>query len=372
MGKVAPRIALIHDFLTAFGGAERVLLEFHTMYPNAPIYTTVADAGLVTEYFPKADIRTSYLQKSWRRKNSALFILALPAAIESFDLREFDIVLSSSGAYSLGVITGPATTHICYCHTPQRRAWDWHAEFIKERGLDRGWFRPLLTNQLVHQQRNWDYLASKRVDVWIGNSKTVVKRIRRYYGVDAVAITPPIRTTYFDPTNLSTKPERGEHMLSISRISVTKRLEQIVEASAQTGIPVRIGGLGDQAWLMSLIEKSKAPVTFLGEVSEAEKRIELASARAFLFPAEDDFGIAPVEAMAMGTPVIALGKGGATETVLDGVTGTLYPESSSASLATAMRECSIVPDTPAIRQQALRFGEEAFRQAIRAIVDAHS
>lgn len=369
------KIALVHDFLTVYGGAERVLKEFHLLFPEAPIFTGVADARLVKEHFPNATVRTSWLQRSWKRRINPIFLLNLPKAMESFDFTGYEVVLSSSGAFAHGVITGPYTRHISYCHSPMRYAWDWHAEFLREKGFAHGWLKPFIANQAMSNLRLWDAVSSKRVDTWIANARTVHDRIAKYYRAESTVIFPPVDTDYFDSKKLGEVPERGPHVLSVSRLSSAKKIDQIIRACHQANVPLRIAGAGDEQWLKAIAADLEANVTFLGEVSEEVKRRELAAASAFIFASEDDFGIAPVEAMAMGTPVIAFGKGGATETVLDGTTGLLYPEQSVDSLAATLerfRERGVKGSAEGIRKQALRFGNEEFRAKIRSVVEQHA
>jgi glycosyltransferase involved in cell wall biosynthesis len=367
------KIALAHDFLTVYGGAERVLKAFHELYPEAPIYTAVADPELVQKHFPQADVRTSWLQHSWRKKVNVVFLLTMPRAMESFDFSGYDVVLSSSGAFAHGIITGPDTYHLCYCHSPMRYAWDWHAEFLEEKGMSKGWLRPLATNQAMSGLRLWDAVSANRVDRWIANSQTVQARIKQFYRQDSQLINPPVETDYFDPAKLEEPTSRGDHMFSISRISTAKRIDHMIAACKKAGVPLRIAGAGDDAWFKAYAAKLQADVVFLGPISEEEKRHELASAKAFLFPAEDDFGIAPVEAMAMGTPVIAFGKGGATETVVEGETGHFYYEATADGLAKGIEEFLKLPplDEAIIRARAEQFSRHTFDQKIRQAVEAH-
>jgi glycosyltransferase involved in cell wall biosynthesis len=367
------KIALAHDFLTVYGGAERVLKAFHELYPDAPIFTAVADPELVKKHFPNADVRTSWLQNSWRKKVNVIFLLSMPRAMESLDFTGFDVVLSSSGAFAHGIITGPDTRHITYCHSPMRYAWDWHAEFLEEKGMSQGWLRPLATNQAMSELRLWDAISASRADAWIANSKTVQGRIRHFYRLDSQVITPPVETEYFSPDKLKSPVERGNHMFSISRISTAKKIDHMIAACHKADVPLRVAGAGDDTWFRQYAEKLGAKVEFLGTISEEQKRIELASAKAFLFPAEDDFGIAPVEAMAMGTPVIAFGKGGATETVVEGETGHFYYEPTIEGLTKGIQEFLDMPaiDSARTRACAEKFSRAAFDKAIRTAVEKH-
>lgn len=371
MGKIK-RIALVHDFLTVFAGAERVLKAFHELYPEAPIYTMFADSAVVAKHFPNATIVTSRLQRSMFRSRPWLLLPWMPQAVESFDLKDFDVVLSSSGAFSHGVITHPETTHICYCHSPMRYVWDWHAEYLDEKGI-RSPFTLFFANQMLSKLRMWDAVSAKRVDRWIANSKTVAGRIEHYYRAKAEVIYPPVDTEFFDATKADASPLSEPYIITVSRLSKNKRVHHMVAAAAKTNTHLVIGGDGaERQSLEQYAQKLSAKVTFLGNISEETKRTYIAGSQAFLFAAEDDFGIAPVEALALGIPVIAFGKGGATESVQNGKNGYLYPEASSSSLAEALQMLlkdwvSMNPEK--IRQSSLAFSTETFAKQIQEAVD---
>lgn len=364
------RIALVHDFLFTYAGGERVLKSLHEIYPDAPIFTLTADPLVVEKHFPKADIRTSYLQKSWRRRFPRLLLAAYPQAIESFDFNEFDLVISSSGAFSHGIVTGPDTIHVCYCHTPMRYVWDWHAEHVEERGLNSALIR-FGWESLMHQLRLWDAIAAKRVDYWLANSQTVAERIASYYRQKAEVIYPAIDTTSFD---LKSAPQKSSQptAITVSRLSANKRIDLIIEACAKVGLPLIVVGEGKElTTLKNLAEKLKADVTFTGSLSEVKKREELAKAHCFIFAAEDDFGIAPVEALASGTPVIALNKGGVRETVESSKSGLFFAEPTVPELGRALRhflENGVSFDSDQIRQSAQRFDTKTFEKHIQQYI----
>jgi glycosyltransferase involved in cell wall biosynthesis len=254
-----------------------------------------------------------------------------------------------------------------------RYAWDWHAEFGEVRGFHKNWLTSWIFEQGMHKTRLWDAISAKRVDVWIANAVTVQNRIKKYYRADAEVINPPVDTDYFDPSQLVTIPERKHQALMVSRISLSKGIEQGIRACHAAGMPLRIAGRGDSAPFEQLAKTLGADAVFLGPISDEEKRVELAEAACFLFPAEDDFGIAPVEAMAMGTPVVGLGKGGLTETVVDGKTGILYTEPTDEALTAALQSLDHHSFDPVIiRTQALKFSTEHFRTAITNLVKKHA
>lgn len=368
------KIALVHDFLYTYGGAERVLQELHKLYPEAPIYTAFAKKEVIERHFPDATIVTSSLQRSLFRYHPAAVILKMPRAIEEFNFSAYDTVISSSGAFSHGIITGPDTRHICYCHSPMRYVWDWHREFLIERGIPAKSFLNYLAEATVFSNlRIWDQVTAKRVDVWLANSKTVQDRIRKFYHQEAEIVYPPINTTYFDPQKVREPSSSKPFLFTASRLTATKHIDWIIEAAEACSLSLLIAGEGkERSTLEALAASKKADVQFLGFISEEKKRSLLAQALAFIFPVEDDFGIAPVEALAMGTPVIAYGKGGVTETVQNNKSGLFFTDPTSAGLIKAIitfQKEGISYTREQIRESALPFSTEAFAQHIQNIVD---
>lgn len=365
------KIALIHDFLLAYAGAERVLEALYRLFPEAPIYTVLADQKVIAKHFPKAQVITSSLQRSWIRHKPQLLLPFIPQAIESFDLNSYDLVISSSGAFSHGIITGPDTLHISYCHSPMRYAWDWHHEYLAEKGIQGG-VTYFFAEMVLSRLRIWDKVSANRVDHWLANSKTVQARIKQYYRDESTVVYPPVDTDFFDPS-LVKELKKGEYAVTVSRLTPNKRIDLMIEACATAKIPLHIAGDGSNlASLEKLAQKHSGVVHFLGAVSEEQKRQLIAESSCFLFAAEDDFGIAPVEALALGIPVIAFGKGGATETVQDGKTGYFFMEPTGESLSKALARFKNegVAYSPAeIRQSALPFNREHFLAAIRRFID---
>ena len=364
-------IALVHDFLFTFGGAEQVLLAFHELYPEAPIHTLFAEPRIVQKYFPNARIITSPLQRSWLRSRPHLLLTRMPQAIEWFDFSGYEVVLSSSGAFSHGVITGPETTHVCYCHSPMRYAWDYHREYLGEMGI-RGGLALGLAEQVLSGIRIWDSVAAERVDRWLSNGRTVSGRIKKFYGKESTVVYPPVNTDFFDPS-LVTQTQRQGHLLTVSRLTKNKRVDLAIKACAAANLPLHIAGAGkEEASLRKLARSLQAEVTFLGRIDEVAKRQALAEARGFIFAAEDDFGIAPVEALSMGTPVIALGKGGATETIQHGANGRLFGEPTVQALQEELLSFTkhgVSLSAAEIRATALRFSSERFKKEIANHID---
>ncbi|MBU6389182.1 glycosyltransferase [Patescibacteria group bacterium] len=367
------KLALVHDFLFAYGGAERTLHALHELYPEAPIYTTFAYPEIVAAHFPKAAIITSPLQKHWLRQWPSLLINHMPQAVESFDLRGYDVVLSSSGAFSHGVITGPDTVHICYCHTPMRYGWDWHVEYLSERKV-RNLPALLIANTAMSRLRLWDSLSAKRVDYWVANSQVVANRIRQYYRAESEIIHPPVNTEFFDFRSLGEIKE-GTCAITVSRLKPYKKIDLIIQACRAVGLPLKIAGAGEDEPRLRKLAGSDGTVIFLGPISEEEKRTEIAGSRCFIFPADDDFGIAPVEALGLGVPVIAYKKGGALEYVKDSENGYFFKEQTVESLEEQLRRFvtdGVRMNRSDIRETAVSFGEAAFCQNITSFITSHA
>lgn len=353
----APRVAIVHDYLNQYGGAERVLEALHDLFPTAPVYTSIYDADAMPAHYREWDIRTSFMQHlpGWRRHFRRYFML-YPSAFESFDLRGYDLILSSSSAYAKGVLPPPGAVHICYCHTPMRFAWRTTDYMEREaiRGMQ-GFVLPFLLTYV----RLWDVVSAARVDAFVANSREVASRIEQTYGRAAEIIPPPV-----DLPPPSQRP-RGDFYLAGGRLIPYKRLELAVEAFNKLGLPLKIFGEGrDRA---ALEARARPNIEFLGHVDEQQREELFANCRGFIFPGEEDFGITPLEAMAAGRPVVAYAGGGALETVIDGVTGRFFREQSAAGLAVAVAYNHYDTYDPlAIRRHAEGFARAVFMQKIRA------
>ncbi|HEX9037102.1 MAG TPA: glycosyltransferase [Ktedonobacterales bacterium] len=358
------RVALVHDWLNQTGGAERMLLAMTRMFPDAPIYTSIYDPNSVDPAFRSLDVRTSFMQRlPFVKRRHQPFLPLFPLAFEQFDLSGFDLVISDSSAFSKGVITRPDALHINYCHTPMRYAWSFESYVAQERvgGLSRMALAPIM-NWL----RMWDVTSSARVDYYIANSPAVAARIAKYYRRESVYIPPPVDTTRF-----AVSRQRSDYFLIISRLIPYKRIDLAVEAFTRLGLPLRIVGSGrDEKRLRAMAGKS---VTFLGRLSDEEARAQLAGCRAFIFPGEEDFGIAPVEAQAAGKPVIAYGAGGALATVIPGKTGVFFQQQTPQALANAVssfRDEWFDPD--AIRRHAEEFDTAQFGKRLMTFIRARA
>lgn len=354
------RVALIHDYLNQYGGAERVLEALHDLYPSAPLYTAIYDPAAMPPAYRSWDIRTSWMQRlpGWRRHFRRYFPL-YPSAFESFDLSGYDLIVSSSSAFAKGVIPPAGARHVCYCHTPMRFAWRTGA-YVEREGI--GGVQRVILPILLTYVRLWDVSATPRVDAFIANSREVAGRIRRYYGRSAAIIPPPVDLAPFQPE----PPD--DFYLAGGRLVPYKRLDLAVRAFSALGLPLKIFGEGrDRAALEAIAGPN---VEFLGHVSEERRRDLFARCRAFIFPGEEDFGITPLEAMATGRPVIAYAGGGALDTIIAGVTGRFFHEQTPAALAFAVALArGDAYDPLAIRRHAEGFGRQVFLSRVRAFID---
>jgi glycosyltransferase involved in cell wall biosynthesis len=354
------RVAIIHDYLNQYGGAERVLEALHELYPDAPVYTSIYDPAAMPAEYRTWDIRTSWMQRlpGWRRAFRAYFPL-YPSAFESFDLSGYDLILSSSSAYAKGIIPSPTAVHICYCHTPMRFAWRTEA-YVEREGI--GGLLRILMSLLLTNLRQWDVSNAPRIDQFVANSREVAGRIKRYYGRDSVIIPPPVDLPPYAP-----QPP-GDYYLAGGRLIPYKRLDLVVQAFNALGLPLKIFGDGrDRARLEAMAGPN---ITFLGYVSEQQRRDLFANCRAFVFPGEEDFGITPLEAMAAGRPVIAYAAGGALDSIIDGKTGRFFHEQSAAALAAAVGQTHADQyDADAIRRHAEGFAREVFLARMRQLIE---
>jgi glycosyltransferase involved in cell wall biosynthesis len=358
------KVALVHDYLNQMGGAERVVLALHELFPDAPLYTSIYDPKRVDPAFQKIDIRTSFMQKlPFIMKHHQPYLPFYPSAMEGLDLRGYDLVLSSSSAFGKGVIVKPETLHICYCHTPMRWCWNYN-EYVEREQLG-GMARRILPF-LITWLRVWDQTSAMRVDHFIANSPVVAARIQKYYRRESIVIPPPVEASrfLFDPA-----AQPGDYFLVLSRLAPYKRIDLAIQACNMLHLPlVVIGGGRDEKQLKAMAGPT---VRFLGRLSDSETLPYIAQCRAFLFPGEEDFGITPLEVQASGRPVIAYGAGGALASVVDGVTGTFFHEQTAESLAAVLAsfdERHYHPQT--IRNHALDFDKPRFQRRILQFIEA--
>jgi glycosyltransferase involved in cell wall biosynthesis len=355
-----PRVAIVHEWLTIPGGSEDVVIELLKMFPQAELFTTIYDPSPWPELITDRPVHASFLDRVPGAKRHYPKLLPLMnRAFRSFDLSDFDLVLSSNHASAKNVRTPPGALHVCYCHTPMRYAWD--ESFLEgELGpTTRRLIRPLLS-----WLRRQDRKGSRGPDVFVANSRHVAARIERCYGRPAEVVHPPVDVEHY----LALKHAPRDFYLVFGRVVPYKRVDLAVAACARLGRPLKVAG-GGRA-LEAARELAGERTELLGRVSEDERDALLGGARALLFPGEEDFGIVPVEAQAAGVPVIAYGLGGATESVIDGRTGVLFAEQTADGLARAIErfEALTLNDDDA-RENARRFGRDRFRREIADVID---
>jgi glycosyltransferase involved in cell wall biosynthesis len=359
------RIAIVHDDLTQRGGAERVVEAMHEIWPEAPVFTSVYDPKGTFASFAKMDVRTSFMQKiplASQARYNKLFLPLYPLAFETLDLRGYDVVVSSSTRFAHGILTTPETCHLCYCHSPSRFAWRYH-EYITEG--DFGRLSKIILQPLIHRIRLWDYIAAQRIECYIANSFNISRRIRKVYGRDSDVVYPPVDIARF---KVESKP-KGDYLLIVSRLLSYKKIDIAIEACNRLKIPLKIVGLGPD---MGRLKAMAGPtIELLGRLPDGGQLAELYSnCRAFLFPGEEDFGIAPVEAMASGRPVIAYRAGGAIETVVEGQTGLFFDEPTPEALCDAITRLEKLSLDPAqICAHAETFSKEAFQRRLLMLVE---
>jgi glycosyltransferase involved in cell wall biosynthesis len=357
------KVALVHDYLNQMGGAERVVIALHEIFPDAPIYTSIYDPARVDPAFQKMDIRTSFMQKlPLVTKHHQPYLPLYPFAMEQLDLRGYDLVLSSSSAFGKGVITRPETLHICYCHTPMRWCWNYE-EYVERERL--GKVARTILPFLITKLRTWDQISAMRVDHFVANSPIVAERIRKYYRCEAMYIPPPVEASRFpfDPTI-----EAENYFLILSRLVPYKRIDLAIEACNQLQLPLVIIGGGRD--LERLKRMAGPTIRFLGKLSDKEVIHYYTHCRAFIFPGEEDFGITPLEAQACGRPVIAYGAGGALATIIDGITGIFFHEQTVKSLMTALASFNEHMFNPlVIHNHALEFDISRFQHRILQFIE---
>ena len=355
------KVALAHDHLNQIGGAERVVLALHKIWPDAPLYTLVHDQKKIADFFDDLRIRTSFVQKlPLSLSHLRWYLSLLPAAMESFDLSEYDVLVSSASAFGKGVIAPPAAVHICYCHTPTRYLWSDANTYVADtaQGPIIKKILPLFLSRL----RQWDQLAATRVDYFVANSEFIASRIKRYYKRESQVIYPPV-----DVNNYPRLPKK-DYFILVSRLRPYKKVDLVIQAFNRLRLPLVIVGDGEEE--QKLKKMSSEYIKFSGRVSEDDKKRLLAGARGFIHPQEEDFGIAAVEAMAAGTPVIAFHAGGVKETVAPGVSGLFFEEQTWQSLAHAVilstRQSFNFDE---IRNHAQKFSQARFQREMSAFVE---
>jgi glycosyltransferase involved in cell wall biosynthesis len=365
------KVALIHDHLAQDGGAEKVLEVFSRMFPEAVIYTLLYDKNVISRY-PNKRIDSSIIQKMPGGVRFYQWYLPLmPTAVEFFDLREYDLVISDTSSFAKGVITPVSVPHICYCHTPTRYLWSDTHQYINELKYNK--FLKKIASLVLNKIRIWDRLAADRVDYFIANSQIVKKRIKKYYGRDSVIIYPPVETDKFFIAK-----ELGDYFLIGCRLAPYKRVDLAIETFKKLGSDYKLKIFGDGIDLKRLkkIAKGCDNIEFLGRINDEYKAELFSKCLAFLNPQEEDFGISQVESMASGRPVIAFKKGGALDVIIENETGLFFDEQNVESMVsvvqkfyTDIKSGKKSWDSQKIREHAQKFSLNNFENNIKNFIN---
>ncbi len=360
------KTALVHDWLVTLAGAEKVLEALYELYPS-PIFTLVKDdKSLKNSFLNSAKIYPSFIQRLPRASKIYRNYLPLfPLAIEQFNLSDFDLIISISTCAAKGVITNSNQLHICYCCTPIRYAWDLYFQYIKEAKLEKG-IKAFIAKFILHYLRIWDITTINRVDCFVTLSQYIAKRIKKIYNRNAAVVYPPVDVAKFDVTY-----NKEDFYLTASRMVPYKKIDLIVEAFS-TMPDKKLVVIGDGPDFKKIKTKATNNIELLGYQPFKTLKDYMQKAKAFVFAAEEDFGIVPVEAQACGTPVIAFGKGGVLETVVEKKTGIFFREQTTSSLVNAVKNFERMEnkfDSMTIRQNAERFNKERFQKDIKLLID---
>ena len=362
------RVAIIHYWLVSMRGGEKVLESLCRLFPDADIFTHVLDRGRLSHEILKHNIRTTFISKlPFATRFYQKYLPLMPLALEQLDLRNYDLVISTESGPAKGVLTSAGTAHICYCHSPMRYLWDFYQDYLEQSGFfTRQFFR-----LFAHRLRIWDLASAYRVDHFIANSNNVAKRIKRHYQRESTVIHPPVDFDAFTPPGSNFKvPEPDASYLFIGQLVKYKAADLAVRAFTASGRKLLIIGEGDQR---KYLEKEAGPnISFAGRLDGDGLRKELWSAKALIFPGEEDFGIVPLEAMAAGKPVIAYARGGALETVKENLSGVFFQEQTINSLNSAIddfetRSSEFIAEK--IHASVAGFSREKFEERLRNYID---
>ncbi|PKL36853.1 glycosyltransferase family 4 protein [Candidatus Peregrinibacteria bacterium HGW-Peregrinibacteria-1] len=356
-----PKIALVFDWMTTYGGAEKVNLQLHRMFPEAPIFTSIYNPKKI-KGFEKAKIYTSFINKLPLAKNRhQIYLSLMPQAYENFDLSNFDIVISSSHSCAKGIITKPETLHISYCHAPMRYAWGEWTKYITDYKMN-----PLLKyfgKKQIHKIRIWDRLSAERVDSFISNSTTTQRRINKYYKKQSTVIFPSINANEYEINE-----DIGDYYLAVGRLIPYKKFDLLIESFKKNKLPLKIVGTGISENDLREQAAGHKNIEFLGHTSNSQLIKLYSQAKALIFPQLEDFGITPLESMASGRPVIAYGAGGALDTIIDGETGYYFKQQTPGALNETIQlfEKDIENfSATKIRQHSLKFHHDQFEKKFR-------
>jgi len=358
------KIAIIHDWFTTNAGAEKVVKEFLDIYPNADIFALVdflSDKDR-KDILNNKKVTTSFIQNLPLAKTKFRNYIGLfPLAIEQFDLSEYDMILSSSHAFAKGVLTHSEQIHISYLHTPIRYAWDLYFRYLKENNLKRG-FKATILKYILHKIRIWDYSTANRVDYYIANSKYIAKRVAKIYNKNATVIYPPV-----DIDKFKLYKDKEDFYITVSRLVPYKKIDLIVEAFSKTNKKLVV--IGDGSQMEDIKSKATANIKILGYQDDSVVLDYMQRAKGFIFAGIEDFGITPVEAMACGTPVIALKEGGLKESVKNGINGVFFEQQSTESIIEALKRFETISFKPSlVRDSVKKFGRDRFREEIKEFI----
>lgn len=353
------KVALVHEFLTQYGGAERVLDCFLEIWPKAPIYTLVYDQEKMGQFYNKYNVKTSFIQNlpKFPPAGYKWYLALFPKAIESFDLSDYDLVISDSSAFAKGVITKQATLHLCYMHTPTRYLWQVTKEYLRDAPIS-SFIRPIMPPFMKYLKK-WDYQAAQRPKYIIANSKTVAERIEKFYNRIADEVIFP----YVDSKKFVISNGKKDYYLVAGRQEPYKKTDLVIEVANKLGFKLIVVGAGTR--IEQLKKKANKNIKFVGRVDDKKLADLYANCIAFIFPPEEDAGITPLEAMSCGRPVIAYDKGGARESVIDGVTGVFFKDQTVECLSGVIQNFDESKYNPRIiREHAQKFDKEKFKEKI--------
>ena len=351
------KVALVHDWLNGMRGGEKVLEHFCRLFPEAPIYSLHGELSHVSELIRERPVHFSFIQNlPFKTLFYRYYLPLFPKAIQSFDFRGYDLVISTSHCAAKNIVVPPQVRHLCYCFSPMRYVW-----LLREDYFGKNIFKRMLMHPVLEYLKNWDLESTRSVGRFIAVSKTVQKRIEEFYGRESSVLYPPVEIP-FSPCS-----EKEDYYLVLSALVPYKRIDLAVEASRRMGFRLKIAGTGTE--YLSLKERAPSTVEFLGWVSDLEKQSLLKNAKALLFPGLEDFGIVPLEAMAYATPVIGFGMGGLTETVIPGKTGVFFEEQTLSSLCEAILDSRKINFKVEDFKAALfQFSEDKFMASLREIL----
>jgi len=362
------KVAIVHDWIASYTGAEKCLESFIKIWPDADLFLLVNlfEDDEKFKIFNQRKPETSFLQKSKLVRNHyRKFLFLFPYAIESFNLSRYDLVISSSWAVAKGAVTNSRQLHICYCHTPVRYAWDLSFQYLDEAGLTKG-IKGIITKFILHYIRLWDVSTSNRVDYFIANSKNISGRIKKIYRRESEVIYPPVDTSLF-----TCQTQKENYFITVSRFVPYKKIDIIIDAF--TEMPEkRLVVIGEGPDVKKLRARAGKNITILNFQEPAELKSYLQRAKAFVFAAEEDFGISIIESLSCGTPVIAFNRGGAAETIEHGKTGILFDKQDKESIINAvglLESGKYIFDPGFLSNEAQKYSREIFEEKIKKFVE---